>query len=147
VHLKKILTYRGTVYPWHCDHMGHMNVMFYVSKFDEATWNLLGAVGITASYLRDTQSGAVAVQQNITYKRELLPGDGVDVWSRVVSIEAKKITFLHEMVDSVRNELCAVCEITGVHIDSVGRRSKPFPPEINSRVEEMFSTATECLSE
>jgi acyl-CoA thioesterase FadM len=26
------------VYPWHCDHMGHMNVMWYVGKFDEATW-------------------------------------------------------------------------------------------------------------
>jgi acyl-CoA thioesterase FadM len=32
-------TYRGTVYPWHCDHIGHMNVMWYVGKFDEATWN------------------------------------------------------------------------------------------------------------
>lgn len=21
------VTYRGTVYPWQCDHMGHMNVM------------------------------------------------------------------------------------------------------------------------
>jgi len=19
------ITYRGTVYPWHCDHMGHIN--------------------------------------------------------------------------------------------------------------------------
>ena len=33
-----VITYRGTVYPWHCDHMSHMNVMWYVSKFDEATW-------------------------------------------------------------------------------------------------------------
>ena len=32
------ITYRGTIYPWHCDHMGHMNVMWYVGKFDEATW-------------------------------------------------------------------------------------------------------------
>ena len=31
-----LLTYRGTVYPWHCDHVGHMNVMWYVGKFDEA---------------------------------------------------------------------------------------------------------------
>ena len=23
-------TYRGIVYPWHCDHMGHKNVMWYV---------------------------------------------------------------------------------------------------------------------
>ena len=31
-----VLTYRGTIYPWHCDHMGHMNIMHYVGKFDEA---------------------------------------------------------------------------------------------------------------
>ena len=46
------LTYRGTIYPWHCDHMGHMNVMWYVGKFDEATWQLLAAVGLTAARLR-----------------------------------------------------------------------------------------------
>ena len=33
-------TYRGTVYPWQCDHVGHMNIMWYVGKFDEANWNL-----------------------------------------------------------------------------------------------------------
>jgi len=32
-------TYRGTVYPWQCDHVGHMNIMWYVGKFDEANWN------------------------------------------------------------------------------------------------------------
>jgi acyl-CoA thioester hydrolase len=35
------LSYRGAVYPWQCDHMGHMNVMWYVGKFDKATWNFL----------------------------------------------------------------------------------------------------------
>ena len=44
-----IETYRGVVYPWHCDHMGHMNVMWYVGKFDEATWNLFAQVGVTAA--------------------------------------------------------------------------------------------------
>lgn len=29
-------TYRGTVYPWQCDHVGHMNIMWYVGKFDAA---------------------------------------------------------------------------------------------------------------
>ena len=41
-------TYRGAIYPWQCDHMGHMNVMWYVGKFDEATWNLFAALGVTA---------------------------------------------------------------------------------------------------
>ena len=49
-----IETYRGAVYPWHCDHMGHMNVMWYVGKFDEATWNLFAHLGLTAAFLRAT---------------------------------------------------------------------------------------------
>jgi acyl-CoA thioester hydrolase len=47
-------TYRGTVYPWQCDHVGHMNIMWYVGKFDEANWNLFARIGLTPSYLRET---------------------------------------------------------------------------------------------
>ena len=67
-------TYRGTVYPWQCDHVGHMNIMWYVGKFDEANWNLFARLGLTPSYLRESGRGMAAVQQTITYKRELLAG-------------------------------------------------------------------------
>src|SRR6478672_10639308 len=67
-------TYRGTVYPWQCDHVGHMNIMWYVGKFDEANWNLFARLGLAPSYLRETGRGMAAVQQNISYKRELLAG-------------------------------------------------------------------------
>ena len=30
-------TYVGAVYPWQCDQVGHMNVAFYVARFDEGT--------------------------------------------------------------------------------------------------------------
>ena len=62
-------TYRGAVYPWHCDHIGHMNVMWYVGKFDEATWNRFARIGQTPTYLRESGRGMAAVQQNITYQR------------------------------------------------------------------------------
>ena len=48
-----IETYRGAVYPWHCDHMGHMNVMWYVGKFDEATWNLAAMMGLVIEHMSD----------------------------------------------------------------------------------------------
>ena len=72
-------TYRGTVYPWQCDHVGHMNIMWYVGKFDEANWNLFARIGLTPTYLRESGRGMAAVQQNISYKRELLAGDIVEV--------------------------------------------------------------------
>src|SRR6201992_4505538 len=71
------ITYRGTVYPWHCDHMGHMNVMWYVGKFDEATWQLFSAIGITPDYLRTSGRGMAAVDQRISYRREGGAGAGV----------------------------------------------------------------------
>jgi acyl-CoA thioester hydrolase len=80
------LTYRGTVYPWHCDHVGHMNVMWYVGKFDEATWNLFARIGMTPTYLREAGRAMAAVQQNISYKRELIAGDVVEIRSALLAI-------------------------------------------------------------
>jgi acyl-CoA thioester hydrolase len=118
-------TYRGTVYPWQCDHVGHMNIMWYVGKFDEANWSLL-----TPSYLRESGRGMAAVQQNISYKRELLAGDIVEVTSRLLEIGEKSIRFLHEMRNAETGEIAATCEITGVHMDRQARKSVPFAPAI-----------------
>jgi len=43
------ITYKGCVYPWQCDQVGHMNIMWYVGKFDEANWNHMARVGLTPS--------------------------------------------------------------------------------------------------
>ncbi len=137
--MKTIPTYRGVVHPWHCDHMGHMNVMYYVGKFDEATWNLFAEIGITASYMRETQSGVAGVQQNITYRRELFPGDTVEIRSHILSIGERKMTFVHEMRDTQRDEVSAVCELIAVHMDRANRRSSPFPPEVRRRAEALIA--------
>ena len=62
-----LLTYKGTIYPWHCDHMGHMNVMWYVGKFDEGTRHFFHALGLTPQFLRENNRGMAAVEQTIQY--------------------------------------------------------------------------------
>ena len=84
-------TYRGTVYPWHCDHMDHMNVMWYVGKFDEGTWNFFAMLGVTPSYLRDNGRGMAAVDQRIAYRRELHAGDTVAVRTGAIEVRDKSI--------------------------------------------------------
>src|SRR6478735_3785031 len=101
------LTYRGTVHQWQCDHMGHMNVMWYVGKFDEATWNLFFEIGISPSFLKDKQRAMAAVQQNITYKRELLSGDVVAVRSGILEMREKVAKFVHEMRQAQSGEVSA----------------------------------------
>ena len=128
-----LITYRGVVYPWHCDHMGHMNVMWYVGKFDEATWNLFAGVGITTAFLREKRRGMAAVQQNITYRRELLAGDTVAVRSAFLEVRERVAKFVHEMRNAATGEIAAICVLTGVQIDAQTRKSCPFPAELAER--------------
>ena len=133
-----LLTYRGTVYPWHCDHMGHMNVMWYVGKFDDATWHLFAQIGMTPSYLRESGRGMVAVQQNISYKRELLAGDIVEVRSRILELRDKVLRFAHDMTNVETGESAASCELTAVHLDRAARRSIVFDDKVRSLAQKLM---------
>ena len=110
-----IVKYRGTVYPWQSDHTGHMNVMWYVGKFDEATWQLLASVGLSSARLRKEQIGMVAVE-HIEYKREVLAGDLLTIRSSVQEVRDKSLHFVHDMTNQETQELAARTSLTGVCI-------------------------------
>lgn len=124
------ITYRGAVHQWHCDFMGHMNVMWYVGKFDEATWNLAAMMGMTAQYLREAKRGMAAVEQRISYRREALSGDVLTIRSAVVELKPKSVRFVHEMRRGDRGDHLATMMATGVHLDIVARKATPFDPQI-----------------
>jgi acyl-CoA thioester hydrolase len=127
-----IVTARSVVYPWQCDHMGHMNVMWYTVKFDEATWQLFGEIGLTGSYLRRNKRGLVAVHQETTYKRELVAGDLVVIRSGFLEFREKVVRFYHEMFNGETNEIAATTTLIGVYLDAEARKSCPFPDEFLS---------------
>jgi acyl-CoA thioester hydrolase len=127
------ITYRGVVYPSQCDHMGHMNVMWYVGKFDEASWQLLTSLGLAPSRLRDENRGIVGVEQHIEYKRELRAGDVVTVRSAVLEVKEKVIRFLHEMTNDETGEVAAITRLVTVYFDTAARKSVALPPDVRER--------------
>ena len=128
-----MLTYKGTVFPWHCDEMGHMNVMWYVGKFDEATRHFFHELGITPAFVRETKRGMAAVEQTIQYKRELLAGDIVSVHSVLLEIKDKSVRFAHEMRKVDTGEIAATTTLTGVHLDTAARRACTFPDSVRQK--------------
>jgi len=133
------ITYRGVVYPWQCDHMNHMNVMWYVGKFDEATWNLLALAGFTPSILRSRNRAMVAVKQEIAYKREVLAGDTITIRSGVLEVREKVIRFFHEMRNNESGEIAAVTILVGVHLDATARKSCPCDEDVLVGVRAMIT--------
>jgi acyl-CoA thioester hydrolase len=132
-------TYRGIVYPWHCDHMGHMNVMWYVGKFDEATWALMARAGLTTAYFRQAARGMAAVEQQIVYQRELLAGDAVSIFSEFLELKDKSVRFRHVMVRDSDGIVAAQTSLTGVHIDTGARKAAAFDPAIRARIDVWLS--------
>lgn len=133
------LTYRGTVYPWHCDHVGHMNVMWYVGKFDEATWQFFNLLGLTPSYLRAAGRGMAAVDQHICYLQEVRAGDVVSVRTTLLEIKAKSIRFVHEMTNDETGAVVAHTTLKGVHMDTAARKSCPFEGPIVQKATAMLA--------
>jgi len=118
--------------------MGHMNIQHYAARFDEATWQLFAAIGITASYLRDQHRGMVALDQYTRYLLEVLPGDNIFIQTTILEVELKIIRFRHEMHNCATGRLCADSELTGLHIDTQKRKSLPLPEWVAAKVNEVF---------
>jgi len=132
-----MMTYRGVVNSWHCDHMGHMNVMWYTAKFDEACWQLLSMLGLTRARFVQDGTGMAAVEQHTRYKRELYAGDAVTIRSALLEVKEKSIRMMHEMRDDASGEIAATSIIVGVHIDAVLRRSVRLPGDVRERALEL----------
>lgn len=127
-------TYRGMVYPWECDMFNHMNVQFYVAKFDIASWQLLGQIGITHEYFSQENRGVVAMEQHIKYHRELLAGDLVIIRSTLKEVRNKSINFEHKMYKALNDELVAEASLISVHLNTITRKSCEFSPSIKAKL-------------
>jgi len=140
--MTSVETYRGSVYPWEADHMDHMNVRFYVAKFDEATWQFFATIGMTPSVLRRENRGMAAIEQVLKYRRELVPGDLVVVRTRLLEMSDKSIRFHHTMENVETGEEAATAELLGVHIDRGTRKSCPFPEMVRAAGRRLLAVAS-----
>jgi len=131
-------TARGTVHEWQKDHMGHINVRAYMEFFEEACWQLYSMLGLTATLLRSGAVHLAAVQQNISYVKELYPGDTVAVRSGVLELRAKVLRFRHELYNTETGDVCALCEFTVVCLDPQQRKSQPFPPFVAEKAQALM---------
>jgi acyl-CoA thioester hydrolase len=87
-----------------------------------------------------------AVQQTISYKRELLAGDIIEIRSRVLEVGNKSIRFLHEMRNAETGEIAAICEITGVHMDRKARKSAAFPEAVRAAAMGYLASAEPAMA-
>jgi len=107
--------------------------MWYVEKFDEASWQLLARLGLSRLRFHEQGVGMVAVEQHLEYKSELFAGDIVTVSSVVTEVMDKALRMVHEMRNDETGLLAARTTIVGVHLDSKARRALSLPVDVRAR--------------
>ena len=128
-----IETYRGVVYPYQLDHMGHMNVQWYTSKFDEGTWHLFALAGLTSDYFKENNRGMAALEQTTKYKAELMAGNLIVIKSKFLEVRDKTIRFFHSMENAETGVEAATTELVAAHMDRDLRKACSLPEDIREK--------------
>ena len=126
---------RMTVPDAYSDQNGHMNVRWYAAIFDDAGDCLHERLGLTPEYHKARGTGTMDLESHINYLREVMIGDRLAIFARLVAGSAKRMQYLMFMVDETRGTLSAICECINAFTDLKLRKTAPFPAEVATMIE------------
>lgn len=129
---RSIETFRGVVYPWFCDFMGHMNTQFYCQLFDGATLHFLAEIA-KRSELQAIECGWVDLRQVIEYKHEVRSGELLVIRTQATKVGNSSLGFTHELRDTDSGTLRATSEHVVALFSLTERKSTPLRAEARQR--------------
>jgi len=134
------LTYRGVVYPWQCDSMGHLTTRCYMGMFDDASFHFVHEIGFRTSMLREARIGWADVEHTIEYLKELNAGDLIWIESRPLALSARSVRYLHEMKHCETHQVHARMLATTVQFDLKRRKAIPVVTEVRNAIQAWLRT-------
>ena len=134
--------YRGVVYPWDCDHLGHMNVKNYTGMFDQAAFHYQFQLGLDFKAMAERGETAVDAQHTVRFLKEQLAGSLIVIDGALTKIGTKSFTCVYRMRNIETGDLAATTEIVSVHFDLNSRLSTELPAAVRARLEPFLVAQT-----
>src|SRR5215207_1321652 len=125
--------HRARVLAEWVDYNGHAHESRYLQVFGDTTDALLGYVGVEAAYLAAGGS-YYTVETHLSHLGEASAGDSLDVTTRVLGFDDKRLHLFHELHRSGDDVLLATAEQMLLHVDTRAGRARPARPEILPRI-------------
>jgi len=138
-HAVPLALWQETIRPDWIDYNGHMNVAYYTLVFDHGVDAFFEYVGLGRAYRESTTGSTFAVEQHVTYNREVVAGDTVRCTSRLVGFDEKRIHHYHEMFHATEGWLAATTEFLSLHVDLSVRRVTPMPEAVLARLADLLA--------
>lgn len=129
---------RRTVLSEWVDYNGHMNMAYYNVVFDNALDYVFAELGMDAAYVRERNASSFTAEVHVTYLREVVENDPLDVTFRLLDWDEKRMHIFQEMYHAGEGYLAATSEQMAIHVSMLTRRAAPFPADIQSRLAAMM---------
>jgi len=131
-------TFRATVAPADCDHLGHMNVQHYFAAVSHGMFALMVRLGLGPGEIRCRQLSFAVVRAETDFHRELHAGDVVALESTIVKLGEKSVTFHHRLRDVAADAIAMSTEFKCVLLDLEKRQAAVIPEDIRGAAVKLF---------
>ena len=130
------IVFRDAVRAEWIDINRHMHISSYDKVFDAAESAFFELFGIRDDYIARTDLSCFRLEKFVRYERELLHGDLIEVRSRIVWTDFRRIHHFHELWNTGANYRAAYSDALSIHVD-LKRRKAVFveDPEIRLPLE------------
>jgi acyl-CoA thioester hydrolase len=127
--------------PGWVDYNGHLNQAYYSVLFDRAIDDALLPAGLGPDYVKLRNATYMTVENHLCFVRELFKTDPVQVASRVLDVDDKRLHLYCEMLHADEGWLSCTSEWMFLHIDMGARRTAPWPADVRDSLETMKSAS------
>ena len=131
--------YRLVIPPEYEDENGHMNMRWYLAIYDDAGYPLAARLGLTPEFHAQHGTGGYDLEHHIHYLSEVMVGDTIAVYARLLDRSAKRIHYMMFMVNETRSALASIFECVNSFADLTVRRTAPYPDEISQRIDAVLA--------
>jgi len=122
----KLLTIATPVQPEWIDYNEHLTEYCYLKLFGDATDVVLARIGAGMDYVAGGHSW-YTVETHLRHVGQARLGEKIEVRSRVLAVDGKRLHLFHEMHSLAQGAVIATAEHMLVHVDAKAEKSVPAP--------------------
>ncbi len=128
----RLQTIATPVQPEWIDYNEHLTEWAYLKLFGDATDVVLARIGAGADYVAGGHSW-YTVESHLRHLGQARLGEPVEVRSRVLACDGKRLHLFHEMASLSQHMVIATAEHMLVHVDAKAEKSAPAPQDMQDK--------------
>ena len=110
---------------------------YFVAIYDDAGDVFYPSVGLGDNDHRRRESGTMDLEHHTHFLREVVAGDRLSVYVRLVGVSPKRFHYLMFLVNESSQQVASIFECVNSFVDLRQRKSAPWPEEVRTALESL----------